>query len=181
MDRGEERQPRVLSAIPGRLRVHLPSWHDEQTDRIEAQLRQVPGVEAVQANPLTGNVLIHFNPRATSAQAILATAGALDGEQQADDISWREETPSPASSTRGGRWLRAGLRGLLGHALVDTAFYTITFAEPFGLPLAGLGVLHLGLDVLVWTAVLAPLLPSHTPHSILSKSGNLDTICDGCS
>jgi hypothetical protein len=181
MHHGEERQPRVLSAIPGRLRVHLPGWHGERTDWVEAQLRQVLGVEAVQGSPLTGNVLIHFNPRATSAQAVLAAAGALDVEQQPTGISWREETPSSVSSTRQGQWLRAGLRGLLGHALVDTAFYTITFAEPFGLPLAGLGALHLGLDVLVWTTALAPLLPSHTPHSILSKSGNPDTICDGCS
>jgi hypothetical protein len=50
------------------------------------------------------------------------------------------------------------LHGLLGHALVDVVFYTAAFAEPFGLPLAGLGVLHLGCDVVVWTAALAPLL-----------------------
>jgi hypothetical protein len=37
-------------------------------------------------------------------------------------------------------------------------FYAVVFAEPFGLPLAGLGVLHLGLDVAVWTAALAPAL-----------------------
>lgn len=186
MSCGDERQPHVLSAVPGRLRVHLPGWHGEQADRVEAQLRQAPGVEAVQANPLTGNVLVHFNPRVTSAQAVLATAGALDVERQPAGISWSEETPSSASSARRGQWLRAGLRGLLGHALVDTTFYTITFAEPFGLPLAGLGVLHLGLDVLVWTAALAPLLePSHAPDSagdgrwaneILSKSGNLERI-----
>jgi hypothetical protein len=138
--------------------MHLSGWHGEHADRIEAQLRQAPGVEAVHANPLTGNVLVHFNSRATSAQAILAVAGALD-------VEWQDEQQA-ISSTRRGRWLRAGLRGLLGHALVDTAFYTITFAEPFGLPLAGLGVLHLGLDVLVWTLALAPLLePSRAPDS----------------
>lgn len=188
MYRGDERQPRVLSAIPGRLRIHLPGWHGEQADHIEAQLRQTPGIEAVHANPLTRNVLIHFNPRATSAQALLAAAGALDVESP--------DEQQATSSARRGQWLQVGLRGLLGHALVDTAFYTITFAEPFGLPLAGLGVLHLGLDVVVWTLALAPLLePSRTPdnrgdgqggerrpalgrwpNEFLSPSGNLEHI-----
>jgi hypothetical protein len=61
------------------------------------------------------------------------------------------------AATRGPALLRAGLRGLVGHALVDTALYAVAFTEPFGLPLAGLGALHLGLDLFVWTAALAPV------------------------
>jgi hypothetical protein len=48
--------------------------------------------------------------------------------------------------------------GLLGHAVVDSLMYALAFAEPFGLPLAGLAKFHLGLDALVWAASLAPLL-----------------------
>ena len=149
MDCGDEGQPRVLSSTPGRLRLHLPGRHGEQAGRVEALLRELPGVEAAQASPLTGNVLVRFDPRATSADAVLAAAG----------VGGIPDAPPSPSSARGGKLLRAGLRGLVGHALVDAAWYTVTFTEPFGLPLAGLGVLHLGLDVVAWTAALAPLLP----------------------
>ena len=159
----EKGQPRVLSSTPGRLRLHLQGWHDERAGRVEALLLQVPGVEAAQASPLTGNVLVRFDPRATSAHVVVAAAGALgagppDGRGLACLGGTREAPPSP-SSARGGKLLRAGLRGLLGHGLVDAVWYAVTFTEPFGLPLAGLGVLHLGLDIAVWTAGLAPLLP----------------------
>jgi hypothetical protein len=144
---GASEQPRVLSLTPGRLRLHLPAWAGH-----EAGLRRLPGVRDVQASPLTGNVLVHFDPRATTAQALVAAAGGL-GPGPGGAAERAREGPSGGSAA-----LRAGLTGLLGHALVDTVFYAVVFAEPFGLPLAGLGVLHLGLDVLAWTVALVPLL-----------------------
>ena len=147
-------QPRVLSRTPGRLRVHLPGWEGGGRDEIEAGLRGLGGVDSVRANPLTGNVLIGFDPRVIAEKDLLAALARLaPGRHEA-----RGPNEFGGESGRGSAVLRAGLRGLLGHALVDTLFYTVAFAEPFGLPLAGLGVLHLGFDVVAWGVALAPLL-----------------------
>jgi hypothetical protein len=137
-----QEQPRILSSIPGRLRVHLPRWRGEDTERIEGPLGRLPGVVAVQANPLTGNVLIHFDPEQTGPQALQT---ALEQLTPAD-------TP-PVFATS--PMLRAGLRGLVGHALVDTLWFGGGFlGQSVGLPLAGLGPLHLLLDLCVWGAAL---------------------------
>jgi hypothetical protein len=66
-----------MHSLPGRMRVHLTGWSREGHGAVEARLRQVPGVHSVQANPLTGNVLIHFDPTATDAQTLLAVVQTL--------------------------------------------------------------------------------------------------------
>jgi copper chaperone CopZ len=66
-----------VHALPGRMRVHLTGWPREGHCAVEARLRQVRGVHSVQANPLTGNVLIHFDPTATDEQTVLAVAQTL--------------------------------------------------------------------------------------------------------
>jgi uncharacterized membrane protein YbaN (DUF454 family) len=50
------------------LRVHLP----DPDGRIVARLREVPGVTDATANEVTGNVLILFDPRQTSEEALFA-------------------------------------------------------------------------------------------------------------
>jgi hypothetical protein len=127
----------------------------------------MPGVREVQANPLTGNILVHFDPQRISEERVLAVLG---GSQP-----FRQHAGACGPGEGGKAVLRAGLRGLLGHAVVDTLFYTVAFTEPFGLPLAGLGVLHLGLDVFVWGAALAPLLAERRagePGLRTSRSAN---------
>ncbi len=146
---------RVLSLTPGRMRVHLPDWQGEPADRIEAWVRKRPGVEHVEANPLTGNVLVRFDPRRTTSDALLAALARLESK-----LSGRRRY-ADAQAFRA-KALRCGARGLVGHAVVDTLLYTLAFAEPLGLPLATLAKLHLGLDVLVWGAALAPLLEEET-------------------
>jgi hypothetical protein len=151
--------PSILSETPGRVRIALPGCRPADAGRVEADLRRLAGVRAVQINPLTGNALLRFDPRATSARALLAGAAAVARQlHRARQAADRAGPAAGAAGVTRGDLARAGLRGLLGHALVDTAFYAIAFAEPFGLPLAGLGVLHLGFDVVAWTVALAPLL-----------------------
>ena len=70
-------EPRLVHALPGRIRVHLTGWPREGHGAVEARLRQVPGVHSAQANPLTGNVLIHFDPTATDEQTLLAVVQTL--------------------------------------------------------------------------------------------------------
>lgn len=68
---------RLLHALPGRMRVHLARWPREGQCVVETRLYQVPGIYSVQVNPLTGNILIHFDPTATDEQTILAAVRTL--------------------------------------------------------------------------------------------------------
>jgi hypothetical protein len=144
---GDGKQSRVLSQTPGRVRLHLPGW-DGEVGRVEAQLRQVHGVETVRANPLTGNVLIRFDPRRIDLSRLLAAL-----PRRSDPES------SPADSdpgVSGSPWLRVGVRGLVGHAIVDTLWFGAGFlGHRLGLPLVGLGPLHLLLDLVVWGTAFA--------------------------
>lgn len=133
--------PRILSLVPGRMRVHLPGGTGGERQRLDILLRRLPGVESVQANPRTGNVLIHFDPRLTDAQRLLPAL---------------PRGPGPGHSRWGSALARVGVRGLIGHAVVDTLWFGAGFlGQSVGLPLAGLGPLHLLLDALVWGAALA--------------------------
>ena len=52
--------------------------------------------------------------------------------------------------------MRVGVRGLLGHAAVDSVWFAAGFlGETLGLPLAGLGPLHVLMDIAVWGMALA--------------------------
>ncbi|GAC1345795.1 MAG: hypothetical protein NVSMB27_08380 [Ktedonobacteraceae bacterium] len=103
-------KPRVLHTVPGRLRVHLPAWTGQGKRSLETQLRQEQGVQSVQANTLTGNILIQFDPTVTNEQTILTMVGMLDRNGSGDD----EPTPPPAIREKQGQTVRAriAVRGL---------------------------------------------------------------------
>ncbi|MCA1668206.1 MAG: heavy-metal-associated domain-containing protein, partial [Thermomicrobia bacterium] len=60
----EEPQAHLIHAVPGRIRVHVPGLSAPRERGIETRLRALPGVRSAQANTLTGNVLIRFDPAA---------------------------------------------------------------------------------------------------------------------
>ena len=162
--------PRVLSRAPGRLRAHLPGWDGAGADHLAVRLSQVPGVLRVEASSLTGNVLLRFDPRTLAEEVLLASLGSAQPEARPNrppSHSRGADRQRGLEPGRGRALLQAGLRGLLGHAAVDALFYTVVFAEPFGLPLAGLGLLHLGLDVFVWGAALASVTPPAISSSLV--------------
>ncbi len=102
----------LLHAIPGRLRVHLPEWSGRGKRRIETHLRQIQGVRSVQANPLTGNILIQYDPTAMNEQAILKEVQAFDlNTTNEPDL---EPPPPPVVRDKQGRTVRAriAVRGL---------------------------------------------------------------------
>ncbi len=100
----------LLHTLPGRVRTHLPNWRGGGQRRVETQLRQLPGVRSAQANPLTGNVLIHFDPVVTDDRAILAAAQGL--EPYGTDA--QDEPTPPVQQERQGQTNRAriAVRGL---------------------------------------------------------------------
>lgn len=74
----DTRDPRVLHSTPGRLRVRLARENGPQSGTLEDQLCRLPGVTQARLNPVTGNVLIHFNPQRISQDTILATLTVLE-------------------------------------------------------------------------------------------------------
>lgn len=105
-------EPRILHSLPGRMRVHVSGWKGQEKRRVETQLRGVMGIQRVQANTLTGNMLIYFDPAVTNEQAILAAVGILDVDMTAEPA--QELPPPPVISERRGRTMRAriAVRGL---------------------------------------------------------------------
>ena len=104
--------PRLVHALPGRMRAHLPAWTGRGQRTIESRLRQVPGVRSVQANPLTSNVLIGFDPAVTDAQTIFTAVRTLELDPAHDGA---DEPPlPPARQERHGNISRAriAVRGL---------------------------------------------------------------------
>jgi hypothetical protein len=114
----------------------------------------VPGVQTVRANSLTHNVLVHFDRHAVSPQAILAALRSTVASRE-------RQRPEAVSSSRPlsgvPLLLRAGVRGLVGHAVVDALWFGAGFlGQSAGLPLAGaLGPVHVLLDVAVWGMALS--------------------------
>lgn len=70
-------QPYLLHALPGRVRLHLAGWPDDDQRRAETTLAALPGVQSAQANVLTHNVLVRFDPHVTDAPHLLAAARVL--------------------------------------------------------------------------------------------------------
>src|SRR5258707_344758 len=70
-------EPRVLHTVPGRVRVHVPGWSGQGKRSLETRLREVQGVWSAQANALTGNILLQFDPTVTNEQTVLALVKSL--------------------------------------------------------------------------------------------------------
>jgi cation-transporting ATPase I len=105
-------EPRLIHAIPGRVRLHVPGWSGHGQRRVEARLCQVQGVMSAQANGLTGNILVRFDPAVIDAQGVLTAVRAadLDATGLPDD----EPAPPPVLRERQGhvRRVRIPVRGL---------------------------------------------------------------------
>jgi uncharacterized membrane protein YbaN (DUF454 family) len=77
MDPAPCREPSLVHANSRRLRVHLPHWSCTYPDVLAAAIERLPGVTWVEANPLTGNVRMDFEPQQTSMQALLDALPAI--------------------------------------------------------------------------------------------------------
>lgn len=61
--------------VPGRIRVKLPDLKREPAEagRVEKIMGGLKGVTAVKVTPLTGSVVVHYDPDRTAHDRILAT------------------------------------------------------------------------------------------------------------
>lgn len=164
---------RVLSAIPGRVRVHLPGWKGNDRERLESQLLRVEGVESVQPNPRTENVLIHFDRRMTEENRLLRELDEIWGSLAHSERVASRTGPLHLHTTA----IRVGVRGLLGHAVVDSIWFGAGFLGKFiGLPLAWLGPLHVLMDIAVWTFALRTANQSSVPRPPRTREGRASQI-----
>src|SRR6266480_2956537 len=88
-------KPCILHTTPGRVRIHMPDWSGQGKRALEGQLRQVPGIHSVEANALTGNILIHFVATATNEQDILEMVQRLRLDTNIDTTGTPESEPAP--------------------------------------------------------------------------------------
>jgi uncharacterized membrane protein YbaN (DUF454 family) len=91
------RNPSVVHSSYGRLRVHLPHWSGTGDEQIATAVRRLPGVIGAEANPLTGNVLIRFEPHQTGVAALLEALPALSVEAPVSLALVRAEDEQPAA------------------------------------------------------------------------------------
>ncbi len=122
---------------------------------IENRLRRIEGVESIQANPRTGNVLIHYDRQVTDEKTLLAELDkawasivkSAEWGAGSENLAAPHASPLASHSTA----IRVGVRGLLGHAVVDSLWFGAGFlGSTVGLPLAGLGPLHVLMDIAIW-------------------------------
>lgn len=93
-DLGHSEEPRLIHALPGRARLHAPGWSERTQRLLTPRLLQLWGVRRVQGNPLTGNVLVLFDPVATDAETVLAGLRALlDGTAVASSNIYERSAP----------------------------------------------------------------------------------------
>ncbi|GAC1647554.1 MAG: hypothetical protein NVS4B8_20310 [Herpetosiphon sp.] len=115
--------PEVVHETPGRVRVHLPTWPGAGQRAMEMELRQLGGVQRAQANPMTSNVLIQYDPKQVTQQTILGRLGqfvhstaGIDIPQQATAATAAPapEAPPPVIHERSGQHGRAriAVRGI---------------------------------------------------------------------
>jgi heavy-metal-associated domain-containing protein len=74
----------LVHAIDGRLRVRIPAIKRNAGAAVslEQSLRRVRGVKGVRANPLTGSVLIHYDPWRIGQGELLELFGVSGEENQ---------------------------------------------------------------------------------------------------
>ncbi len=105
-------EPCIRHTLPGRVRVYVPGWSGKGKRTIETAVRQIEGVRSVQANNLTSNVLIEYDPAVIDVQTILKEVRALDLDKiNALD---KEPPPPPVQAEKRGLIVRAriAMRGL---------------------------------------------------------------------
>jgi magnesium-transporting ATPase (P-type) len=101
-------EPQMVHASWGRIRVHLPQWTGFGGRQLEGRMRSLVGVQAVEANPWTCNVLILFDPAITDGSAlIVALRSAPPGSPPA-----RKDVPPPELRRGREKHHRIPIRGL---------------------------------------------------------------------
>jgi cation-transporting P-type ATPase C len=84
----------IAHSVRGRLRVRYPAhWLQPRYSAIEAELKTLPGVRAVQGRPLTGSLRIDYDPYSLAADAIVHKLDRMMAELAAPSKSILAHAP----------------------------------------------------------------------------------------
>jgi copper chaperone CopZ len=102
-----------VHALEGRLRIKIPEVKGapSKSREIERHLASCPGVEEVTANPVTGSVLVLYNPRLIGQEEIIFAF---------QEIGYLEESRPKASGRTGGNTTQEGTLTRVTTAVAST-------------------------------------------------------------
>src|SRR5271170_6918356 len=86
---------KVVHCSFGRLRVHLIRWPRWRIEDLTTRLGDFEGVHRVETNSFTQNVLLLFEPRRTSAPALLRSLNTALTSNWVKPAAQGSEEPSP--------------------------------------------------------------------------------------
>jgi calcium-translocating P-type ATPase len=90
----------------------LPLWTGKGERRIEIRLQKLPGVRATEANAVTGNLLLLYDPAHTDSQTLFAEVKALTLETRVDSAEKAQLPPVVTEGNGKERRARIAVRGL---------------------------------------------------------------------
>lgn len=102
---------RVVHALPGRVRVHVPALRDGAG--LEARVGAAAGVRAVRANARTGNVLVEFEPARVDAVAVAAVVALAAGSPAGVPRAATAPSPAASAASRARRSRTVAVAGVL--------------------------------------------------------------------
>lgn len=121
----------LVHVLPGRVRVHLPEWGDRAPRHLESRLLSIPGIRRAHFNPLTANLLVHFDPARFSPSAVVDLLRGLHptGETMALAASALPVSHAGRSiAARSGRGANAGRVIQRAHSRARISAIAPTFA-----------------------------------------------------
>ena len=99
----DERPARLIHLVPGRMRVHLRECTADEARRLAGQVGGMAGVSRAVMNPLTGRLLVHFDPATTTGEALLQGLPDLGRAGQAGQGLTTRQRPGSSRAARRGQ------------------------------------------------------------------------------
>ncbi|MGA2401215.1 MAG: HMA2 domain-containing protein [Syntrophobacteraceae bacterium] len=111
-----------LHHVPGRIRIKTPYVKGRPfiAQKLEAKIRVLPGIELVNANALTGSILVHYDDNAVNAGAIMDLVSRETGIDLSTAVHPGQYVDEALSKTRevvGGTIGKAVLGFVIGQLL----------------------------------------------------------------
>jgi len=64
----------IVSFIPGRIRLRFKELKDTETaETVKERIRETPGITKVEINPVTGSVLVEYDPAILPEEKLMET------------------------------------------------------------------------------------------------------------
>jgi len=64
----------IVSFIPGRIRLRFKELKDtEAAETVKERIRETPGITKVEINPVTGSVLVEYDPAILPEEKLMET------------------------------------------------------------------------------------------------------------